>query len=116
MGVGEFVNRIVQDPGQVLQLLRNLITLALRSVVAFIVVVVSFSMSIVLGIEILIFAGITALLSYKVFPKIKKLQKDVKKESDQIVKRATENLSGIREIRALGVLSSIEKSLFESVL
>ena len=115
MGVGEFVNRIVQDPGQVLQLLRNLITLALRSVVAFIVVVVSFSMSIVLGIEILIFAGITALLSYKVFPKIKKLQKDVKKESDQIVKRATENLSGIREIRALGVLSSIEKSLFEHV-
>lgn len=115
MGVGEFVNRLVQDPSQVLQLLRKLIMLFLRSIIAIVVIVVSFSMSFILGIEILVFAGITALLSYKIFPKIKNLQKDVKKESDQIVKKATENLSGIREIRALGVVKSIENKLFEHV-
>ena len=74
MGVGEFVNRLVQDPSQVLQLLRKLIMLFLRSIIAIVVIVVSFSMSFILGIEILVFAGITALLSYKIFPKIKNLQ------------------------------------------
>ena len=46
-------------------------------------------------------------ISYKFFPKIKKTQEKIKKESDSYVKTATENLTGIREIKSLGIKTNI---------
>ena len=54
-------------------------------------------------------------ISYKFFPKIKKTQEDIKKESDFQVKTATENLTGIREIKALGIKRNIENRMFENI-
>ena len=51
-------------------------------------------------------------ISVKFFPKIKKTQEDIKKESDDYVKRATENITGIREIKALGIKKNTENSIF----
>ena len=52
------------------------------------------------------------IMSYRVFPKIKKVQKEIKQQSDQTVKYATENISGIREVKALGMKENTEKKLF----
>ena len=114
-GVGEFINRICNDPEQIVSLLDKLVHLVSRSISGIIALVFAFSLSIVLGIEVLIFAFIMGIYAYKVFPKIKKIQKEIKEESDNYVKAATENLTGIREIKSLGIKKETEKKLFASI-
>ena len=100
MGVGEFINRMTTDPDRVMDLLGRLMKMACRTIVIIVVLVIAFKSSIILGIEIIVFSIIMGFVSYKFFPKIKKTQEDIKKESDLQVKTATENLTGIREIKA----------------
>ena len=54
-------------------------------------------------------------ISYKFFPKIKDVQKAIKEDSDEYVKRATENITGIREIKALGIKKTINKIMFSKI-
>ena len=54
-------------------------------------------------------------ISYKFFPKIKTTQENIKKESDNYVKVATENITGIREIKALGIKKNIERNIFSNL-
>ena len=111
IGVGEFINRMYTDPDRIMELLAKLIKMSCRALVVIAILVISFKVSIVLGIEILAFAFIMGFISYKFFPKIKKTQEKIKKESDEYVKSATENLTGIREIKALGIKKNIEKRI-----
>lgn len=115
IGVGEFINRLYNDPDRIMSLLNKIIQLTLRSVVAIFAVILAFSISLVLGIEVIIFGIMMGLISYKYFPKIKEIQKEIKKESDTYVKNATENITGIREIKSLGIKENIEKKLFRTV-
>ena len=115
IGVREFINRLTTDPDRVLQLLSKLMKMTCRAFVVVIVLFIAFSSSIILGIEILIFGVIMGFISYKFFPKIKKTQEAIKKESDMQVKTATENLTGIREIKALGIKSNIKERLFSNI-
>ena len=48
------------------------------------------------------------LISYVFFPKIKKMQENIKKQSDEYVKIATEDIAGIREIKSLGIKENIK--------
>ena len=114
IGVGEFINRMVTDPDRVMELLARLIKMTCKSVVVIIVMIIAIKTSIILGIEIIIFGIIMGFISTKFFPKIKKTQEKIKKESDQYVKSATENLTGIREIKALGIKKNIEKRMFKN--
>lgn len=106
-GVGELINRLSSDPDRVLDLLNQLVKMILKIIMALIIVVVSFKVSIFIGIEITIFAIIMGIISSKYFPVIKNTQKEIKKESDKLIKRATENLTGIREIKALGIKNNM---------
>lgn len=106
-GVGELINRLSSDPDRVLDLLNQLVKMFLKIIMALIIVVVSFKISIFIGIEITIFAIIMGIISSKYFPVIKNTQKEIKKESDKLIKRATENLTGIREIKALGIKNNM---------
>lgn len=115
IGVGEFINRLYNDPDRIMSLLNKIIKLTLRSVVAIFAVVLAFSISLVLGIEVVIFGLLMGFISYKYFPKIKQIQKEIKKESDAYVKNATENITGIREIKSLGIKKNIEKNLFQTI-
>ena len=47
----------------------------------------------------------------KFFPKIKKTQENIKKESDNYVKVATENITGIREIKSLEERKKIQAEI-----
>lgn len=114
IGVGEFINRMVTDPTRVMELLSKLVRMTCRALVVVIVLIIAFKTSIILGVEILIFAIIMGLISAKFFPKIKKTQEVIKKQTDQYVKSATEDFTGIREIKALGIKNNIEKRMFSN--
>ncbi len=112
IGVGEFINRLYTDPDRIMELLQKLIKLICKALVVIVVLIFSFRISLLLGFEILLFGLIMGLISYKFFPKIKKTQESIKKESDNYVKVATENITGIREIKSLGIKKNIEKNIF----
>ena len=113
IGVGEFINRLYDDTERVMDLLAQLVRLICQSIVVIFVFVLAFSISYYLGMELLLFAFVMGIISYNFFPKIKETQKKIKKESDEYVKVATENITGIREIKALGIKKNIEKSVFK---
>ena len=113
IGVGEYINRLQSDTDRVMTLLNQLIKLASKSLVVIAVLVISFKISWVLGVEILIFGIVMGCISTIFFPKIKKTQESIKKESDEYIKEATENITGIREIKALGIKSIIESNIKE---
>lgn len=113
IGVGEFINRLYDDTERIMNLLAQLIKLICQSIVVVFVFVLAFSISIYLGLEIVLFALVMGLISYNFFPKIKETQKNIKKESDDYVKSVTENITGVREIKALGIKDSIEKNIFK---
>jgi ATP-binding cassette subfamily B protein len=73
--------------------------------------VISFKVSWILGLEIVIFSFVMGFISSYFFPKIKKTQEHIKEESDAYVKKATENITGIREIKALGIKHIIESDI-----
>lgn len=112
IGVGEFINRLYTDPDRVMELLQKLIRLICKALVVVVVLIVSFKISLLLGCEILVFGFIMGFISFKFFPKIKKTQESIKKESDNYVKVATENITGIREIKSLGIKKNIENNIF----
>lgn len=115
MGIGEIINRVYTDPDRVMELLRSLIKLICKSLVVIFVIVMCFYISIILGIEVLVFGIIMGFISYKFFPKIQNTQSEIKKDSDEYVRSATENITGIREIKALGIKNTIEKIMFNKI-
>ncbi len=111
IGVGEYINRLHNDTDRVMSLLSSLIKLICKSLVVLFVIIICFNISVILGLEILSFAFIMGVVSWYFFPKIKKTQENIKKESDLCIKKTTENITGIREIKALGIKSNIENNI-----
>lgn len=111
IGVGEFINRLYNDPERVMELLAKLIKLICKALVVVAILILAFSISWVIGLEIVIFGIVMGYISTRYFPKIKKTQEQIKKQSDAYVKTATENITGIREIKSLGIKKNIEKSI-----
>ena len=112
IGVGEFINRMTTDPDRVMDLLSKIIKMSCRFVVVFAVIVICFKTSLLIGLEVIVFSIIMGFISAKFFPKIKKTQEAIKKQSDLYVKTSTENLTGIREIKALGIKDNIKRRLY----
>lgn len=115
IGVGEFVNRITNDPDRILELLQNMIKLGCRLFFAIIIVFVSFTISILVGFELLLLVIVMYLFSNVYYPKIKKEQEEIKKETDKCIKVATQNITGIREIKALGIKAIVNKRIVSIV-
>ncbi len=115
IGVGEFINRMYTDPDRILELLNKLIKLSCRLIIAIIIVVVSFSVSLYVGLELLVLVIVMFVLSNIYYPKIKKVQEEVKKESDNYIKVATQNITGIREIKALGIKENINRRVYINI-
>ena len=115
IGVGEYINRLHNDTDRVMSLLSSLIKLVCKTLVVLFVIIICFNISIVLGLEILIFAIVMGVISWYFFPKIKKTQESIKKESDLSIKKTTENITGIREIKALGIKNNIEKNVTDII-
>ena len=115
VGVGEFINRMYTDPDRVLELLNKLIKLTCRLIIAIIIVGISFTVSIYVGLELLVLCIVMFILSNIYYPKIKKVQEAIKKDSDEFIKVATQNITGIREIKALGIKDNINRRIYVNV-
>ena len=111
IAVGEFVNRMYNDPDRILELLQKLIKLSCRVVIALIIVVISFTISLIVGLELLVLCIVMYLFSNVYYPKLKKYHEEIKKDSDNYVKVTTQNLYGIREIKGLGIKNNINKRI-----
>lgn len=111
VGVGEFINRLYTDPDRVMELLAKIVRLICKAIVVIVVMIIALQISFILFLEIIFLAIIMGFISTKFFPKIKKSQENIKKESDAYVKVATENITGIREIKSLGITSIIEENI-----
>lgn len=111
IGVGELVNRIYTDPERVMSLFFMLIRMICRSFVVVVVIFISFKVSFFMGCEVLLFGVIMGLISAHYFPKIKNTHKEIKADYDLYVKKITENITGIREIKSLGIKHNIEKDI-----
>jgi len=98
-----------------MELLAKLIKLLCKALVVVAITVLAFSISWILGLEIVIFGAAMGFISTKFFPKIKKTQESIKKESDNYVKVATENITGIREIKSLGIKNNIEENILKQL-
>ena len=115
IGVGEFINRLYTDPDRIMELLEKLIKMICKSTVIIVVLIVTFKISILLFIEIIVFGIVMGVISYKFFPKIKSTQESIKKESDLYIKISTENISGIREIKSLGIKNNILNNIIDKI-
>ena len=105
--VGEFINRLNSDPDRILELLNKLIKLTGNLFIGIFIVILSFTISIKVGLEFVLLCVVMFIFANIYYPKIKKYQKEIKKESDGYVKVATQNISGIREIKSLGIEDNI---------
>ena len=115
IGVGEFVNRLYSDPNKVMDLLSRIVRLFCNGLVVIILIIISFKVSYILFFEMLLLILIMGFISNKIFPKIKKDQDNISDENDAFLKIATENITGIREVKALGITKNIEKNLFKVI-
>jgi len=114
-GVGEFVNRVYTDPDRIIELLGRLIRLAARLITAVVIIILSFSISWLLAVEMIMFGIITYILTAHYRPKIKKTYKEIKEESDKYIKETNQSLTGIREIKGLGIKKTIEKYTYSNI-
>lgn len=115
IGTGEFINRLSTDPERILELLQKLIKLTCRLIIAIIVVFVAFSVSLIVGLELMVLVIVMYILSNIYYPEIKKMQELIKKDSDKYIKNATQNISGIREIKALGIKDNINRNIISQL-
>ena len=111
IGVGEFINRLYTDPDRVMELLSKMVRLICKAIAVIIVIILALQISWILFVEVMVLAVIMGFISMKFFPRIKKSQEKIKKESDAYVKVATENITGIREIKSLGITKIIENNI-----
>ena len=107
MGVGELTNRLTSDLYSIMYLLRGIVTLSTRLITAIVIYIYSFTVSIYIGLEFSAMAIAMYLLANVYYPKIKKIQEKISKEGDKLHKNATEDFSGIREIKALGIKDNV---------
>ena len=115
-GVGELTNRLTADTNNIISLLKQIINLTTKFITAIIVYIYSFTISIYIGLEFTAMGIAMYLLANVYYPKIKKIQEKISEEGDKLHKNATEDFSGIREIKALGIKDSVIAKTTENII
>ena len=115
IGSGEFINRMYNDPDRILELLQKLIKLSCRLIIAIVIVGISFTISWIVGLELVLLCIVMFILSNVYYPKLKRIHEEIKKDSDEYIKVATQNISGIREIKALGIKDNINRRIYVNI-
>ncbi len=112
---GEYINRITNDSEDITNSIASLIKIIIRALVCLIIFIYATMNSLIVGIEIVFFLLIFYKITKVYNPKLKSLQKEIKKENDFYIARVSETIRGMREIRALGINKNILKDIKEIV-
>lgn len=113
--VGELVNRIQSDPDKIIALLGKLIKFISRLITVVLIIMFAISLSWILFVEVLIFIIVIFVIIKYFNPKIKRSQEDIKKSQDKNVKQINQSLTGIREVKVLGIKRIINKIAFKNI-
>ncbi len=114
-GVGELSNRIQSDPDRIIDLLGRLIKFVSRLTTAVFIIVFTIYLSWILLIEVLIFTFVVFIISRHYHPLIKRNQEEIKRSQDKYSKQINQSLTGVREIKVLGIKKLINKMTFKNV-
>ena len=107
---GEFINRITSDASTISDSFRQVLRIAISLFTSLIVFIYICFNSILVAFEVIIYLVLFYLLSNKYLPSIKEDQKEINKQKDEAVANVSENIRGIREIRALGIRKSMNNN------
>ncbi|MBQ7137122.1 MAG: ABC transporter ATP-binding protein [Bacilli bacterium] len=104
---GEIINRITHDADSLSFAFGRLLNVVSSLVSSFIIIIYVFFNSWIIGLEILVLVSILFLVLKKYNPKLKQVHKERKDEQDKFTSLVTESVRGIREIKTLGIKSSL---------
>ena len=104
---GEIINRITNDADTLSFSFGRLLNMFSSLVSSLIIIVYVFFNSWVVGIEIIILISLLFLVIKKYNPKLKQIHKQRKSEQDKFTSLVTESIRGIREIKTLGIKTSL---------
>lgn len=104
---GEIINRITNDADSLSFAFGRLLNVVSSLVASIIIIFYVFINSWIIGIEILIVLIVLFLIMKKYNPLLKEIHKDRKKEQDKFTSLVNESVRGIREIKTLGIKSSL---------
>ena len=107
---GEFINRITSDSSTISDSFRQVLRIAISLFTSLIVFIYICFNSILVAFEVIIYLVLFYHLSNKYLPSIKEDQKEINKQKDEAVANVSENIRGIREIRALGIRKSMNNN------
>ncbi len=114
-GTGEISNRVVSDPDKVISLFSQLIRISTRIFSFIFVFAIIIYMSWIIALEALLFIIIMSIVIYVIFPKFEKMEKTNRENSDKLNKTITETITGIREIKSLGIKNIVNKSVSNNI-
>ena len=104
---GEVINRITNDSDSLSFAFGRLLNMTSSLVASLIIMVYVFMNSWIVGLEIIILVGILFIVIRIYNPKLKAIHKERKIEQDKFTSLTTESIRGIREIKTLGIKSSL---------
>ena len=108
---GEIINRITNDADSLSFAFGRLLNMISSLVASIIIIVYVFINSWIIGLEILIILLLLFLIMKKYNPLLKNIHKERKQEQDKFTSLVTESIRGIREIKTLGIKTSLIKDM-----
>ena len=109
---GEIINRITNDTESLSNAFGRLLNVISSLIASLIIIVYVFINSYIIGIEIILLVGLLFLVMNKYNPKLKNVHTERKAEQDKFTSLVSESITGIREIKSLGIKKNIENGVF----
>lgn len=104
---GEIINRITNDADSISFAFGRLLNAFSSLVASLIILIYVFANSYIIGIEIIILVSLLFFVIKIYNPKLKNVHKERKVEQDKFTSLTNESIRGIREIKTLGIKSSL---------
>lgn len=112
---GEVINRITNDADSLSFAFGHLLDAVASLVGSLVVIIYIFINSWIIGLEIIFFVIILFLIIKAYNPILKKAHKERKEEQDKFTSLVTESIRGIREIKTLGIKTSLLTDMREII-
>lgn len=112
---GEIINRITTDADSLSFAFGRLLNMTSSLVASLIIIIYVFINSWIVGLEIIFFVSLLFLILKKYNPLLKQIHKERKKEQDNFTSLVTESIRGVREIKTLGIKSSLIKDMIDII-
>ena len=108
---GEIINRITNDADTLSFAFGRLLNMFSSLVASLIIIVYIFINSWIIGLEIVVLLSILLIVIKIYNPKLKAIHKERKAEQDKFTALTTESIRGIREIKTLGIKTSLIENM-----